>query len=98
MGHFYDDLAAGCNKYYGDASDKFASDVRDMTPTVEKLSEHKHVIMNYAKEEFHTVKAAIFNIVDSLIDAQRAIESVESYFEGRMDAMKKRLGADAWKF
>jgi hypothetical protein len=38
--------------------------------------------MNYAREEFHTVKGAIFNIVDSLIDSQRAIESVDDYFTG----------------
>jgi hypothetical protein len=30
MSHFYEDLGAGCNKWYSDASQKFNSDVSDM--------------------------------------------------------------------
>jgi hypothetical protein len=54
--------------------------------------------MNYANEEFHTVKGSLFNIADSLIDAQRAIESVDSYFNGRLKYLKKRITHDAWKY
>jgi hypothetical protein len=36
-----------------------------------QVEKHKHVIMHYAKEEFHTVKGSLFDIVDALIDAQR---------------------------
>lgn len=54
--------------------------------------------MNYAREEFHTVKGSLFNIVDGLIDSQRAIESTTSYFMGRVTYMKKKIDNDAWKF
>jgi len=98
MAHFYDDLAKGCTDFYSSSSRKFASDVDDMKSTIKQLGAHKHIIMNYAREEFHTVKGAIFNIVDSLIDSQRAIESVDDYFTGRIKYMKKRITADDWKY
>jgi len=69
MAHFYDDLASGCNNYYSGASAKFAHDAKEVTPTIKALGKHKHVIMNYARDEFHSVKGAVFNAVDSLIDA-----------------------------
>lgn len=80
MDNFYDNLGKGCNEWYSSASQKFSSDVDDMKSTIKELGDHKHIIMNYAREEFHTVKGAIFNIVDSLIDSQRAVESVTEYF------------------
>lgn len=98
MAHFYEDLAKGCTDFYSSSSRKFASDVDDMKSTIKQLGAHKHIIMNYAREEFHTVKGAIFNIVDSLIDSQRAIESVDDYFTGRIKYMKKRITADDWKY
>jgi hypothetical protein len=97
MAHFYE-MASGCTEWYSGASQKFSSDVDDMKSTITDLGAHKHIIMNYAREEFHTVKGAIFNIVDSLIDAQRAIESVDEYFVGRIKYMTKRIKEDAWKF
>lgn len=98
MAHFYDDLAAGCSKWYGDASNKFASDVEDYSTIINNVGAHKHMIMNYARNEFHTVKADLFTIVDSLIDSQRSIENVEEYFMGRIKYMNKRITADDWKY
>jgi hypothetical protein len=49
MGDFYDNLAAGCTKFYSDASKKYAQDAKEMLPTVTALGKHKHVIMNYAR-------------------------------------------------
>lgn len=98
MDHFYDDLAKGCTGWYSAASKKNAADVEDMKATVENLGAHKHIIMNYAREEFHTVKGSIFNIVDSLIDSQRRIASVDDYFTGRIRYMTKRIDADQWKY
>ena len=77
MDQFYDKLAPGCTKWYSGASDKFASDVNDMKSTIDKIGSHKHVIMNYARDEFHQVKGSLFTIVDSLIDSQRAIETTD---------------------
>jgi len=98
MAHFYKDLGAGCNKWYSDASQKFASDADDMKTIFTEIGAHKYVLMNYANEEFHTVKGSLFNIVESLIDVQRAIESVDSYFNGRLKYMTKRITADPWKY
>jgi hypothetical protein len=97
MENFYE-LAGGCNKWYSDASQKFSSDVSDMASTIHGIGAHKHVIMNYAREEFHTVKGSIFNIIDSLIDAQRSILSVGSYFNSRIAYLDKRILADPWKY
>jgi len=97
MAHFYE-LAEGCTTWYSGASQKYDSDVRDMKTTVSLIGAHKHVIMNYAKDEFHTVKGSIFNIVDSLIDVQRAISSVDTYFEGRIKYLTRRITADEWKY
>jgi len=80
MTQFYNDLAAGCNKWYDGASKKFASDAQDFDKIITNLSLHKNIMMNYGKEEFHTVKGKIFNIADSFIDSQRTVESVYSYF------------------
>jgi hypothetical protein len=98
MAHYYNDLAAGCNKFYEGASDKFAADARALAPTITSLGKHKHVIMNYPRDEFHSVKGSIFNIVDGLIDAQRAIVSVEEYFGSRVKYLERKLNAEPWKF
>ena len=34
MDHFWDDLAKGCNDFYLNASEKFASDADDMKSTI----------------------------------------------------------------
>jgi hypothetical protein len=98
MAHFYNDLASGCTKFYSAASHKFAKDAHEIQPTISALGRHKHVMMNYAKDEFHNVKGAVFNIVDSLIDSQRSIESVSNYFTTRVKYMEKRIDAEPWKF
>jgi hypothetical protein len=98
MAHFYNDLASGCTKFYAAASEKFAQDAKEMGPTIKAIGAHKHVIMNYARDEFHSVKGDIFNIVDSLIDSQRAIASVDNYFVGRIKLLNKRITADPWKY
>lgn len=98
MGHFYNDLAAGCDNYYSGASEKFASDVKDMTQTITLLGKHKYVIMNYANTEFHSVKDSVFNIVDSLIDVQRQIHSVEDYFHSQLKFFLKRIDMESWKY
>merc|ERR1719359_2167893 len=54
--------------------------------------------MNYSKDEFHKVKGSVFNIVDSLIDSQRAIDSVETYNISKIKYLKKRINAEPWKF
>lgn len=69
-----------------------------MKSIITQVGAHKHVIMNYARDEFHSVKGALFNIVDALIDSQRTINSVDSYFKGRVNATDKRIKEDAWKF
>ena len=97
MAHFYE-LASGCNKWYSGASKKFAQDMEDMRSTVKMLGRHKHIIMNYSNAEFHKVKGAIFNIVNSLVDAQREIAGVESYFVKSTKYMTKRITNDAWKY
>jgi len=84
-------MAAGCNKYYTDASDKYASDAHDMTSTIKNVGKHKHIIMNYARDEFHSVKGALFNIVNSLEDSQRAIKSVDTYFLSRVKYFEKNI-------
>lgn len=98
MAHFYEDLASGCNKFYGGASAKFEQDIRDLSDTIVQLGKHKHLIMNYSQAEFHDVKGSIFNIVDSLIDSQREIDSVETYNIGKIKYLKKRIDAEPWKF
>lgn len=55
--------------------------------------------MNYAKEEFHTVKDKLFNIVGSFGDVQRVIESTEGYLGGNaVKYMEKRIGSPKWKY
>lgn len=54
--------------------------------------------MRYAKEEFHEVKGKLFDIVGSMIDSQKEIESVEEYFKGRIKYMNKRISSDLWKY
>lgn len=98
MAHFYNDLASSCTKFYAAASDKFAADAKAMGPTITAIGAHKHVIMNYARDEFHSVKGNIFDIADSLIDSQRAIGSVDAYFLGRVKLLNKRITADPWKY
>jgi hypothetical protein len=60
MSHFYDNLASGCTKFYSDASNKFGSDGDNMKDTITQVGAHKYLIMNYAKEDFHKVKGALF--------------------------------------
>lgn len=56
-------------------------------------------MMNYAQSEFHVVKDKLFNIVDSLRDSQRVIESTEDYFGGNaIKYMEKRISSDKWKY
>jgi hypothetical protein len=98
MAKFYDTLGSGCNKFYSAASNKFASDVKDMAKVISSVSAHKHIMMNYAREDFHKVKGALFNIVDDLIDVQRSIESTNAYFKKRAAYMKKRIADDKWKY
>jgi hypothetical protein len=99
MQSFYRDLGSECSDWYAAASKKFARDAEAFTPWIEDLGDHKYMIMNYANEEFHTIKNAAFTIVDSLIDSQRTIESTEDYFQGKsLKAMKKRLSSPQWKF
>jgi hypothetical protein len=98
MSTFYNDLGSGCNKWFTDASSTFAHNVVDMQSTIKKVSAHKHLIMNYAREDFHTVKGALFDIVDDLIDSQRSISSTLTYFEGRAKYMTKRIDSEKWKY
>lgn len=98
MAHFYDDLAAGCTKFFSDASKKFASDASDYEQIIQHVHRSKYMIMNYARDEFHVVKGKLFNIVDSMIDSQNAIESVEEYFKGRIKYMDRRITSDMWKY
>lgn len=98
MSQFYQELATGCNRWYSKASQKFASDADDMKQTMTLIGKHKYVIMNYAQENFHSVKGNLFNIADSLIDVQRQIESVDTYFTGRTRYLEKRITADPWKY
>lgn len=98
MAHFYNDLASGCDTYYSNASKGFASDAHDYVKIMDNLEKHKHIMMNYGREEFHTVKGSIFSMADSFIDSQRAIESVYSYVNGRLGYMKKRVTDDRWAF
>jgi len=98
MTHFYNDLAAGCNKWYDGASKKFASDAQDFDKIVTELGLHKNIMMNYGKEEFHTVKGFVFHIADSFIDSQRKIDSVFTYFTQRVKFMDKRITHDKWAF
>lgn len=98
MAHFYDNLAGGCNEFFEAASKKFAQDGKDLGPTITALGKHKHIIMNYARDQFHGVKGNIIDIVDSLIDSQRAIESVEHYNLGKLKYFKKNIAKESWKF
>lgn len=98
MDTFYEDVAKGCNQYYTWSSHKFTDDGVALRPMIESIGKHKHVIMNYARDEFHSVKGSIFNIVDGLIDAQRAIVSVEEYFGSRVKYLERKLDAEPWKF
>jgi len=91
-------LATGCTDWYSGASQKYASDVEDMVGQITKIEKHKHIIMNYAKPEFHSVKGHLFDIVDALIDSQRDIVSVDDYFQGRIKYINKRISATPWKF
>lgn len=57
------------------------------------------MMMNYARSEFHVVKNKIFNIVDSLRDSQRVIQTTEEYFGGNaVKYMEKRISSDKWKY
>lgn len=98
MDTFYNDVASGCNQFYTWSSHKFTDDGVALRPMIESIGKHKHVIMNYARDEFHSVKGSIFNIVDGLIDAQRAIVSVEEYFGSRVKYLERKLDAEPWKF
>merc|ERR1712178_447000 len=97
MDKFYQ-LAAGCNQFYQGASWKLTDDGNELRPTIDGIGKHKHIIMNYARDEFHSVKGSIFNIVDSIIDGQRAIVSVEEYIQSRLKYLERKLDAEPWKF
>ena len=91
-------MATGCNKYFTDASDKYASDAHDMASTIKNVGKHKHIIMNYARDEFHSVKGSLFNIVNSFEDSQRAIHSVDTYFLSRVKYFEKNISKPEWKY
>lgn len=99
MNHFYRDLAAGCDEYFHAASKKFAGDVRKFQPHIDQLGDHKYLLMNYAREEYGTMKQSLFVILDSLRDSQRDIESTQDYFGGNaVKAMSKRIDDPRWKY
>lgn len=99
MKEFYNDVGGPCNDWYGDASEAFGQDVENFKPAVAALGKHKYMLLNYAAENFHTLKNQMFGIVDKLIDSQRTIESTVDYFETKaLATMSKRLSTPAWKY
>jgi len=98
MRQFYE-LAKGCTDWYSHTSAKLTQDGEDFMKTITNMSKHKYIMMNYGKEEFHAVKSSIFEIIEAMIDGQRAIEGVEKYFTGRIKFMKKRIDNEtSWKY
>lgn len=90
MANFYD-VVGQCTQYYADSTNKFAQDAKDLMPTIVLLGKHKHTMMNYARKDFHVVKASIFDMVDGLIDAQMSFNGFEEYAEGKLGYMQKRM-------
>lgn len=98
MNHFYE-LASECTEWYKGASNDFAGDAEAFEAIIKSVGAHKHMIMNYAKAEFHTVKDKLFNIVGAFRDVQRVIESTEGYLGGNaLRYMEKRIGSPMWKY
>lgn len=98
MNHFYE-VATDCAAWYKGASNDFAADAESFESIIKSVGVHKHMIMNYAKTEFHTVKDKLFNIVGSFRDVQRLIESTEEYLGGNaLKYMEKRISSDKWKY
>lgn len=63
------------------------------------MGDHKYMIMNYARDQFHTIKENMFTIVDGLRDSQRVIESTVGYFgNNSLKTMKKRIDTPLWKY
>lgn len=99
MDHFFDDLAEGCEFNFKSASKKFDADVNKFKPYIDKLGDYKFLLMNYAREEYQTMKESLFVILDSLRDSQRVIESTQSYFgRNAVKSMVKKIDNPAWKF
>lgn len=97
MEEFYK-IAGTCTTWYQDASNKFASDTADMGDLIKGVVKHRHIVMNYAKEEFHKVKGHLFNIINALVDAQLKISNVDAYMAKRVKLMTKKIDNSAWKF
>lgn len=99
METFYKDLGSDCESWYTMMSNKYAMDANQFTPYVEDMGDHKYMIMNYAREQFHAIKENMFTIVDGLRDSQRVIESTQSYFLNKsLKLMDKRIDSPQWKY
>jgi len=59
---------------------------------------HRHIIMKYARDDFHGVKGHLFNIINDLVDAQMKIENVAAYMTKRTKYFTKYANHSAWKF
>jgi len=97
MEHFYVDLADGCVKWYSAASNKYAQDAQDITPFIEKVLKHKHLIMNYSNENFHIVKNELFRLTDTALDSFMTIGSLDEYLESSIKRMEKKVDNPKWK-